>query len=179
MNPTAFASQHVALISLGRELLAVPKILITGSEKKCCFALLKLFSNLPRKSTLGAAGLAMTFLTVIECSDKKQEFVATSFTVLGSLFAALNTVLARPRCKRSRKQKYTWKLPSPQSTARGHAFSELPYSPCVGELLSVMDNACQSPGTLIDFCASAVVRAERKRSVKTRTINGKGKFSLN
>lgn len=81
MNPTAFASQHVALISLGRELLAVPKILITGSEKKCCFALLKLFSNFPGKSTLGAAGLAMTFLTVIECSDKKQEFVATSFTI--------------------------------------------------------------------------------------------------
>lgn len=72
VHPAAFASEHVALNSLpwasspalldedswpgpGRELLAAPKILITGSKKKRHFAFLNFFSNLPGKSTPGAA----------------------------------------------------------------------------------------------------------------------------
>lgn len=124
MDPTAFASQPLALLSPGRELLAVPKILITDSGEKCCFALL--LSNFPGKSTLGAAGLVMAVLTVIECSEKKQEFCCCLIAVLGSFSAALNTLLARLSCKRSRKQKYTWKLPSPKNTARGGAFLNYP-----------------------------------------------------
>lgn len=78
VHPAAFASKRVASnslprvgspalldedsqTSLGRKLLAAPKILITGREKKCHFALLNLFSNLPGKSTPGAAGLVDDF----------------------------------------------------------------------------------------------------------------------
>lgn len=74
LHPAAFASEHTlpwvgspALLaedsqtSLGRKLLAAPKILITGREKECHFALLNLFSNLTGKSTPGAAGLVDDF----------------------------------------------------------------------------------------------------------------------
>lgn len=99
-----------------------------------------------------------------ECFDEEQEPVCHLSYHVGFFLEAHNTVCTRPGCKRRRKQKYTWKWRSPNDTAHGLAFIELPGAPCVGKLLSLPDDCLPKPWDLDCFLTSAFRRPERRET---------------